>query len=132
MTASLGALRSRYRDYLNVYRVSVDDPVSMEIRQQCLWPMGASFSTNLIPVTLVFAGGSVADTLYGAHPARDVLARIAHLLPPGSPDLTDTAPARVVAGRPGAAGQPAELQLTPEELEAVEREQETDRARGSF
>jgi hypothetical protein len=46
--------------------VDVAGPDAASLRERYLWPLGASFSVSLIPVTILFERGQPRETLYGA------------------------------------------------------------------
>jgi len=123
LEAALDALEAHYGPHLRVVRLMATDPSTVEIRRRSLWPRGISFSVNLIPVTVVLAQGRAVATVYGPRPAADLAQLLAPYLPQGLPPMPAT-PVEVRPLQEGfAVGPPVALELTPQEAEALEREQ---------
>lgn len=125
MDSALAALRDHYGSHIRVYEVSVDDPEAFRLREECLWPLAASFSVNLIPLTLVFAQGKLVKTIHGAHPAVEVARELAAYLPQAAPALPASESTLVQLSMNWQAGRGAvELPLTEREIRALDDEQE--------
>lgn len=125
LDAALDVLRKHYGPFLRVIQASVDDPEVLRLRSERLWKMGASFSVNLIPVSLIFAGGELVETVYGPRPAAELGALLQRWLPPQAPPPPQGTPTPVqLSRRWQETGQWVELPLTPGEVEAIEREQQ--------
>lgn len=124
LDAALAVLRDHYRDHLRVIQASIDDRETLRLRSQRLWGLGASFSVNLIPVTLLFAGSRLVETVYGPRPAVELARLIQPWLPAGAPPPPQGQPTPVQLSRNWQeSGQWVEMPLTPGEVEALDREQ---------
>lgn len=124
MDSALAALSEHYQGYLRVYQVSVDDPEAFRLREQCLWPLDASFSVNLIPLTLVFDHGELVKTIHGAQPAVQVAQELAARLPQGAPPPPAAEPTAVQLSMNWQAGRgTVALPLTEREVHALDNEQ---------
>ncbi len=123
LEAALDALEAYYGPHVRVVRLAATDPQTLELRRRFLWPRGISFSVNLIPVTVVLVGGEAVATVYGPRPAAELAHLLRPYLPPGLPPM----PTFSVGVRPlqegFALGPPCTLELTPQEVQALEREQ---------
>ena len=124
MDSALAALSEHYQGYLRVYQVSVDDPEAFRLREQCLWPLDASFSVNLIPLTLVFDQGELVKTIHGAQPAVKVAQEITGRLARGAPPAPATEPTAVQLLMNWQAGRgTVDLLLTEREIRVLDDEQ---------
>ncbi len=124
MDAALSVLRDHYSGYLRVIQANIDDPAVLRLRSERLWGLGASFSVNLVPVSLIFYGGKLLETVYGAKPAVE----LAQLLQPWlsldapPPPEAPLSPVQLTR-RWQETGQWVQMPLTQEEMEAIDREQ---------
>lgn len=124
LDAALAVLRDHYQGYLRVILASIDDPDVLRLRSQRLWELGASFSVNLVPVSLLFAEGRLVETVYGPRPAAALAKLMQPWLSPGAPPPPAATPTTVqLSRRWQETGEWVEMPLTPGEVEALDREQ---------
>jgi thioredoxin 1 len=122
--AALDVLRETFPRHLRIFRLNVSDPETILLRGERLWPLGASFSVNIIPVTLLFAGGRLVRTIHGPRPAAEVAEALRPYLSADAPDGPASSPTPVHIAHEGqVSGDSLELPLTVREIEAIDREQ---------
>jgi thioredoxin-like negative regulator of GroEL len=124
LDAALSVLRDHYSGYLRVIQADIDDPAVLRLRSERLWDLGASFSVNLVPVSLIFSEGRLLETVYGPRPAVELAQLVAHWLSPDAPPPPAAAPTPVqLTRRWQETREWVEMLLTPGEVAAIDREQ---------
>lgn len=123
--AALDVLSETFPRHIRIFRLNATDPETIRLRGDRLWPIGASFSVNIIPVTLLFAGGNLVRTIHGPRPAAEVAEALRPYLSKDAPGGPETTPTSVHIAREGqVSGDLLELRLSAREIEAIDREQE--------
>src|SRR5512145_518099 len=123
--AALDVIADTFPGHVSIIRLNVSDPETIRLRSECLWPLGASFSVNVIPATLLVFEGSLIHTIDGPRPAVEVAEVLRPCLPAAAPSgpLSVLTPVNV-AHEGQLSGDTLDLPLTAREIEAIDREQD--------